>query len=68
MGPSKSTAVLFTNKRKVKKFPITMDGEVIPYKDQVKYLGVILGLWVKVPRFLSASLVIYILNLQNQRE
>ena len=42
MGPSKSTAVLFTNKRKVKKFPIKMDGEVIPYKDQVKYLGVIL--------------------------
>ena len=42
MGPSKSTAMLFTNKHKVKKFPITMDGEVIPYKDQVKYLGVIL--------------------------
>ena len=33
---------MFTNKRKYKEFPIKIDNDVIPYKHEVKYLGVIL--------------------------
>ena len=33
---------MFTNRRIWKKHPIYIDGEEIPYKNQVKYLGVIL--------------------------
>ena len=33
---------MFTNKKKWKKHPIKIHGECIPYKKQVKYLGVIL--------------------------
>ena len=33
---------MFTNKRKWKEYPIKIDGEIIPFKKEVKYLGVIL--------------------------
>ena len=42
ISPSKSVAVMFTNKRKWKEYPIKIDGEKIPFKTEVKYLGVIL--------------------------
>ena len=42
ISPSKSVAVMFTNKRKWTKYPIYIGGEMIPFKSEVKYLGVIL--------------------------
>ena len=42
ISPTKSVAVMFTNKRKWTKYPIHIGGEVIPFKTEVKYLGVIL--------------------------
>jgi hypothetical protein len=42
ISPSKSAAVMFTNRRKWKQYPIHINGEVIPFKKEVKYLGVIL--------------------------
>ena len=42
ISPSKSVAVMFTNKRNWTEYPINYDGEVIPFKKEVKYLGVIL--------------------------
>ena len=42
ISPSKSTAVMFTNKRKWTKHPVKIGGETIPFKNEVKYLGVIL--------------------------
>ena len=42
ISPTKSVAVMFTNKRKWTKCPIHIDGEIIPIKTEVKYLGVIL--------------------------
>ena len=42
ISPSKSVVVMFTNRRIWTKYPIYIDGEAIPYKNQVKYLGVIL--------------------------
>ena len=42
ISPSKSVAVMFTNKRNWKEYPIKIDGEIIPFKKEVKYLGVIL--------------------------
>ena len=42
ISPSKSVAVMFTNKRKWTEYPIRIDGEIIPFKKEVKYLGVIL--------------------------
>ena len=42
ISPSKSVAVMFTNKRKWTKHPIYIEGELIPFKKEVKYLGVIL--------------------------
>ena len=42
ISPTKSVAVMFTNKRKWTKYPILIDGEIIPFKTEVKYLGVIL--------------------------
>ena len=39
---SKSAAVMFTNKKKWTKHPIKIGGEPIPFKKEVKYLGVIL--------------------------
>merc|ERR1712079_514949 len=41
ISPSKSVVVMFTNRR-IWKHPIYIDGEAIQYKNQVKYLGVIL--------------------------
>lgn len=40
--PAKCTAVMFTNKRSWIRRPIIVKGEIIPYKKEVKYLGVIL--------------------------
>ena len=42
ISPSKSTAVMFTNKTKWTKHPVKIGGETIPFKNEVKYLGVIL--------------------------
>ena len=42
ISPSKSVAVMFTNKRNWREYPIKIDGEEIPFKTEVKYLGVIL--------------------------
>merc|ERR1712015_394370 len=42
ISPSKSVAVMFTNKRKWIEHPIKIDGVTIPFKKEVKYLGVIL--------------------------
>ena len=42
ISPSKSAAVMFTNKRDLTKHPIYINGEEIPFKSEVKYLGVIL--------------------------
>ena len=42
ISPSKSAAVMFTNKKKWTKHPIKIGGEPIPFKKEVKYLGVIL--------------------------
>ena len=42
ISPSKSFAIMFTNKHKGKKFPIKFKNDVIPFKNEVKYLGVIL--------------------------
>ena len=42
ISSTKSVAVMFTNKRNWKKFPIKIDGETIPFKNKAKYLGVIL--------------------------
>ena len=35
-------STMFTNKRKWTRYPILIDGEIIPFKTEVKYLGVIL--------------------------
>ena len=42
ISPSKSAAVMFTNKRNWTEHPIYINGEEIPFKSEVKYLGVIL--------------------------
>ena len=42
ISPSKSVAIMFTNKTKWTEFPIYIDGDIIPFKKEVKYLGVIL--------------------------
>ena len=42
ISPSKSAAVMFTNKRKWTKYPIYIGRDTIPLKNEVKYLGVIL--------------------------
>ena len=42
ISPTKSVAVMFTNKRKWTEHPITINGETIPFRKEVKYLGVIL--------------------------
>ena len=41
-SPSKSVAVMFTNRRKWTKHPIHIGTEEIPFKNEGKYLGVIL--------------------------
>ena len=41
ISPSKSVAVMFTNKRKWTQYPIKIDGENIPFKKEVKYTGAI---------------------------
>ena len=41
ISPSKSVAVMFTNKRKWTEYLIKIDWETIPFKKEVKYLGVI---------------------------
>ena len=38
ISPSKSVAIVFTNKCKYKEFPIKINNDVIPYKREVKYL------------------------------
>ena len=42
MAATKSTAVMFTTKKRARECPIIIDDEAIPYRKQVKYLGVIL--------------------------
>ena len=42
ISASKSAAVMFTNKKKWTQHPIKIGGESIPFKKEVKYLGVIL--------------------------
>ena len=42
ISPSKSAAVMFTNKTKWKEYPLKIDGDIIPFKKEVEYLGVIL--------------------------
>ena len=42
ISPSKSVAIMFTNKRKFTTHPIYIRGAEIPFKNEVKYLGVTL--------------------------
>ena len=42
ISPTKSAAVMFTLKAKYKKHPLKIDNAIIPFKKEVKYLGVIL--------------------------